>query len=73
MATGNTFSNFPPDQFAILAFCESCGHQATVDRDSLPEDQIVQDLPKRLRCSACSAKECSIRIVFTGAGGYRCG
>ena len=41
---GNTFSDFPPGEFTILAFCDSCGHQAAVDRSAFPEDQIVQDL-----------------------------
>ncbi len=63
---GNTFSDFPPDQFEIMAFCESCGHQGAVDRSSVPEDSVVQDLAKRLRCSACGSRDCSIRIVFTG-------
>ena len=71
--TGITFSDFPPEEFTILGFCESCGHQGVVDRAAFPEKQIVQDLPGRLRCSACDSRECSIRIVFTGAGGYRHG
>jgi hypothetical protein len=71
--TGNTFSDFPPGEFTILALCESCRHQGAVDRSSVPEDSVVQDLAKRLRCSVCGASECSIRIVFTGAGGYRHG
>lgn len=66
--TGNTFSDFPPDQFEIIAFCESCGHRAVLDRSAFPEEQIVQELTGRLRCSACGSRECSIRIVFTGAG-----
>ena len=70
--TFNTFSDFPPEEVTILAFCEACGHQATVNWDSFPEDQIVQDLAKRLRCSSCGARECNIRIVFSGARGYRC-
>jgi hypothetical protein len=70
---GNTLSDFPPEEFTILAFCESCGHQGAVDRAAFPEAQIVQDLPGRLRCSACGARECNFRIVFTGAGGYRHG
>ena len=64
--TGNTFSDFPPDQFTILAFCESCGHRAAVDRSSVPEDSIVQDLTRRLRCAECGSRDCSTRIVFTG-------
>ncbi len=70
---GNTLSDFPPEDFTILAFCESCGHQAAVDRATFPEKQIIQDLPGRLRCSICAARECSIRIVFSGAGEYRGG
>ena len=70
---GNTRSDFPPEEFTILAFCESCGHQGAVDRSSVPEDSVVQDLPGRLRCSACGARECSIRIVYSGAGGFRYG
>jgi hypothetical protein len=42
---GNTFSDFPPEEFTILAFCDSCGHRGAVDRAAFPEDQIVQDLP----------------------------
>ncbi len=49
--TSNTFSNFPPEEFTILAFCESYGHQGVVDQAAFPEKQIVQDLPGRLRCS----------------------
>ena len=56
------------DQFEILAFGESYGHQGAVVRTAWPEGQIVQELPGRLRCSACGARECSIRIVFSGAG-----
>ena len=66
--TGNTFSDFPPEEFTILAFCDSCGHQSAVDRSSVPEDSVIQELPGRLRCSACGSRDCSIRIVFTGAG-----
>ena len=69
----NTFSDFPPDQFEILAFCEVCGHQAMVKRSPVLEDSIVQDLTNRLRCSECGSRECSIRIVFSGAGGYQYG
>ena len=63
----------PPEEFTILAFCESCGHQPVVDRTAFPEAQIVQELSGRLRFSACGARECSIRNAFSGAGGYRHG
>ncbi len=45
----NTLSDFPPEEFTILAFCESCRHQGAVDRAAFPEGQIVQELPGRLR------------------------
>ncbi len=38
---GNTFSDFPADRFDILASCNACGHQASVDRDCFPEGLIV--------------------------------
>ncbi len=71
--TSNTFSDFPPEEFTILAFCESCGHQGVVGRAAFPKKQIVQDLPGRLRCSTCDDRDCSNRIACTGAGGYRYG
>jgi hypothetical protein len=36
--TGNTFSDFPPEEITILAFCDSCGHQGAVDRAAFPAD-----------------------------------
>lgn len=54
-STGNTLSDFPSDQFDILAYCESCGHRAKVNREAVPAGTIVQDLPRRLRCSVCGA------------------
>jgi hypothetical protein len=34
------------------------------------EDIRMRKLHKRLRCSACSSHHVSIRIVYTGAGGF---
>jgi len=28
---GNIISDFPPDQFEIIAFCESCGQRGAVE------------------------------------------
>ncbi len=49
MCAGNTFSDFPPDCFDILACCESCGRQGAVDSTAFPESTTVQALPGRLR------------------------
>jgi hypothetical protein len=60
---GNALSDFPPDAFAIMTFCESCGHQGQVDRDRVPAGVTVHQLSALLRCSQCGAKAGSIRIV----------
>ena len=67
---GNAPSDFPPDSFSIMTFCESCGHQGQLDRAKVRIGVTVQQLPALLRCSECGAKAGSIRIVYTGAGGY---
>ena len=36
----------------------------------LPEGLTVPELTKRLRCSVCGSRECSVRIIFAGAGGF---
>jgi hypothetical protein len=66
----NALSDFPPDSFIIVTFCESCGHHGSLDRAKVPEGVTVQQLPKLLRCSKCGAKAGSIRIVYSGAGGF---
>jgi hypothetical protein len=72
-STTNVHEDFPPESFALIAFCETCGHQATLERGRLPPGVIVQDLPKRLRCSRCQARAGTLRIVYVGAGGFRYG
>jgi hypothetical protein len=67
---GNALSDFPPAAFSIMTFCESCGHQGPLDRAKVPPGVTVQQLPALLRCSKCGAKAGSIRIVYTGAGGF---
>jgi hypothetical protein len=68
---GNVLSEFPPDQFTISLFCESCDHQAILDREKVPDAMTVHELRKHLRCTACGSRNCSIRIIHTGAGGFR--
>ena len=46
---GNTLSDFPPEEFTILAFCDVCGHQSAVDRSVLLMSYIIHGLPGRLR------------------------
>jgi hypothetical protein len=69
----NQLSDFPPEQFTILVFCDACGRRAALDRMKVPAEATVQDLPGRLRCSSCGSRENSIRIIFTGAGGFHIG
>ena len=71
--TGNRLDDFPAETFTICAFCEACGHRAAVARAAIPPDVPVQALPSRLRCTRCGARRASIRIVYTGAGGFHYG
>jgi len=57
-------------QLSICLFCDSCRHQAILDREQVPESPIVKALLKRLRCTACRSRECSIRNICTVAGGF---
>jgi hypothetical protein len=66
----NRLADFPPDQFAIHLFCDSCGHQADLDRTKVPETLTIPALTRRLRCGACGGRDCSIRIIYAGAGGF---
>ena len=68
---GNYLSDFPPDQFTISLFCGACDHRADLDREKVPGYMTVQELRQRLRCSACGSRECSIRIAYAGAGGFK--
>lgn len=72
-AAGNSLDDFPAGAFTILVFCEACGHRNPLDRTKVPNDRTVQDLVRLLRCSACGSREASIRIVYTGAGGFEYG
>jgi hypothetical protein len=69
----NTLDDFPAETFTILAFCDTCGYQAPLDRNRVPAGVTVQALRMRLRCSACGSRATSLRILYTGAGGFRYG
>ena len=70
---GNYLDDFPAETFTILVFCGACGRQTPLDRAKVPEGLAVQALASRLRCSGCGSREASIRIVYTGAGGFHHG
>jgi hypothetical protein len=65
----NRVADFRSHQFAIRLFRDACGHQAGRDRGTVPEGLTIRDLPQRLRCAACSRRECAMRIGYAAAGG----
>jgi rubredoxin len=69
----NLPDEFPRDQFTLFAFCEACGHSAAIARERIPPGVSVQALPDRLRCGVCGVRQASIRVVYTGAGGFQYG
>ena len=70
---GNSLEDFPAESFTIVAFCAACGHRSPLDRAKVPDGRTVQELPRMLRCRACGAREASLRIIYTGAGGFAYG
>jgi len=71
--SSNRLDEFPVEAFEILVFCEVCDHRAPLDRSKVPEDVTIQELRIRSRCASCGSREASIRIVYTGAGGFHHG
>ena len=71
--SSNRLDDFPAEGFEILVFCEACDHRAPLDRSKVPEDITIQELRHRLRCARFGSREASIRIVYTGAGGFHHG
>ena len=53
--------------------CDACGHQSPLDRAKVPDGMTIPQLIQALRCSSCGSRETSIRIVYTGAGGFAYG
>ncbi len=72
-APHNSLDDFPTENLTILAFYDYCGHQARLDQTRIPAGTTVQELRMRLRCSAYGSHATSLRIVYTGAGGFRYG
>ena len=70
---GNTLADFPAERFTLLAFCDTCGRQVTLDHTALPQGLTVNDVRHRLQCSACGSGETSVRIVYSVSGGFHYG
>ena len=66
----NTLAEFPADQFRILAACEACDHTAWLDRRKLTDDMSIDALRERVTCQSCGSRECGIRTVHVGSGGF---
>ena len=69
----NTLHDFPAESFTIFVFCDSCDRSSLLNRATVPDGMTVQELVKALRCSSCGSHSASIRIVYTGAGGFHYG
>lgn len=69
----NTLDDFPAESFTIVVYCDACEHSGPLDRAKVPEGMTVQQIVKALCCSRCGSRETSIRIVYTGAGGFEYG
>ena len=70
----NTLDDFPDEAFTIFVYCDTCDHSGSLDRAKIPTGMTIEELRKALRCSRCGSSETSIRIVYTGAGGFEyCG
>jgi hypothetical protein len=59
-------------QFDITLVCAKCGHRRKTDPTTLaklcrvPMDTLIEQALKRLRCSQCSAKECTHTATLPG-------
>jgi hypothetical protein len=49
---------------AVIATCEACGHGADVNVDALAETVVIPEVGRRLRCSACGAKQINTRPAW---------
>ena len=70
-SSGNRLADFPVGKYQITVYCEACGHNAELNREHLPDEMMIQILRKRLRCTACSKRNTSIRISWRASGGFR--
>jgi hypothetical protein len=52
----------------VIATCQTCGHKADVNVDSLPETIIVPETGRWLRCNQCSSKQIDTRPAWHTRG-----
>lgn len=52
----------------VIATCQSCGHEADVNVDALPETVAVPLTGRRLRCSQCGGKRINTRPAWHTGG-----
>ena len=71
MTAPNRIRDFDLATFSIFAYCGECRHSATLNLGLLDAELTIPDLRRRLRCTACGAREAEIRIVYVAAGGYQ--
>ena len=64
-------------QFDIVLVCGACGHRRETEpitlarRCRVPNDSLIEDVVKRLKCSKCGLKKCSATATLpTRPRGY---
>lgn len=54
-------------QYLLLLECAACGHKRQANPQMLARlfgwDTSLEDLARRLRCSKCGKRQCSVRAV----------
>ena len=54
-------------QYTLTIECGACGHQRTAEPHTLARlcgwDSRLEDVAKRMRCSKCGKKKCTLRAV----------
>lgn len=61
------YMNAAPAHLDIMAKCSACGQEQEFSKESLPSSlrhALVEDVEKRLRCSACGAKAGKLKFGY---------
>lgn len=61
------YMNVTPAHLDIVAKCAACGLERKFSKESLPHSlkhALVEDVEKRLRCSACGAKAGKLKFGY---------
>ena len=63
--------------YHLYGVCNTCSRMQRLKMlvlyDRLGRDQPIATVSRHLKCSQCGGRDCGIRIVWAGAGGYRYG